>query len=216
MLVALILLPLSIIAAQIACGATGAVANSCYKVALIVPPIIYCLAHRIGIASEIFKWQNWRNQFALSLGLGAAAAAIFVGVFAVLGDQLLDKASIVGKIESQFSVNATTVLLVAPFTIAVNSLIEEFFYRGFAFGQLVRQNRRLGIVLPAAAFTAQHLLFIYHWVRPLPLALAVVGLTTFALVLQAMYARADSLVAPWIIHICGDLAMMGIAVELIF
>jgi len=70
--------------------------------------------------------------------------------------------------------------------------------------------------LPASVFTVQHLLFIYHWVTLLPLLLAIVGLFVFALVLQALYAKADSLVAPWIAHILGDVAMMLIAVELAF
>jgi uncharacterized protein len=215
-LVALILLPLAIIGAQIACGATGAVANSLYKLSFIIPPLIYCRSNGISVGRQVFKWHNWRNELLVSLGLGALAAAIFVGVYAALGDRLLDKPAIVAKIEGQFSVTAGTVLLIAPFTIAVNSLIEEFFYRGFAFGQLAPRHERLGTFLPTVVFTIQHLLFIYHWVTPLPLALAIVGLTVFALALQAMYVKADSLVAPWLIHVCGDLAMMGIAVELIF
>jgi len=36
----------------------------------------------------------------------------------------------------------------------------------------------------------------------------------FALVLQAIYEKAQSLVTPWVIHIFGDIAMMGIAVWL--
>jgi membrane protease YdiL (CAAX protease family) len=215
-LTALVLLPLAIIAAQIACGATGAVANSLYKLALVIPPLVYCRWQRIDVARRIFKWQNWRRHLPLSLALGVSAAAIFLGAYGTLGEVLVDKAAIAGKIHTQFSVNAATVLSIAPFTIVVNSLIEEFFYRGFAFGLLVAKNKWLGALLPAAAFTVQHVLFIYHWVTPLPLGLAVVSLMTFALVLEAVYAKADSIVAPWLIHICGDLAMMVIAVELVF
>jgi membrane protease YdiL (CAAX protease family) len=123
---------------------------------------------------------------------------------------------IVEKIHRQFSVNAATVLLIAPFTIMINSLIEEFFYRGFAFGLLAPKHPLVGTLLPAVVFTAQHLLFIYHWVTPLPLALAIVGLLVFALALQALYAKADTIIAPWVVHVCGDMAMMGIALELIF
>ena len=81
--------------------------------------------------------------------------------------------------------------------------------------QLVRKNRSLGIWLPAIAFTVQHLLFIYHWVTPVPFAMAVLGLLVFALVLEKAYEAADSIVAPWLIHILGDVAMMGIAVTLL-
>ena len=129
-------------------------------------------------------------------GLGGLAVFIFWGVYYTLGDLLLDKAMIVEKIGDQFSVTANTIFLIAPVTIFLNSLLEEFFYRGFAFGLLVKKRRWLGILLPAMVFTTQHLLFIYHWVSPLPFALAVVGLIVFALVVQKIYEQADSIMAP--------------------
>jgi hypothetical protein len=214
-LIALTVLPLAIIGLQMACGTTGAFYNSIYKLAFIIPPLVYCRMHDIRVGREIFKWQNWRNRLGLSLALGGGAAAIFLGAYAAFGQALVDERAIVDKIEDQFSVTAATVLLIAPFTIAINSLIEEFFYRGFAFGLLAPRHALVGTLLPAAVFTAQHLLFIYHWVTPLPLALAIVGLTVFALVAQAMYAAADSIVAPWVIHVCGDVAMMAIAAKLL-
>ena len=94
-------------------------------------------------------------------------------------------------------------------------MLEEFFHRGFSFGQLVKKNRWLGYLLPASVFTVQHMLFIYQWSTPLKLIIAVVALFVFALVLQAIYEKAQSLVTPWVIHIFADIAMMGIAVWLL-
>jgi hypothetical protein len=74
----------------------------------------------------------------------------------------------------------------------------------------------LGYLLPAIVFTVQHVLFIYHWVTALPLSMAVVALFVLALVLQRVYEVADSLVAPWLIHILGDVAMMGIALTMLW
>ncbi len=215
-LIVLVLLPLFVIALQVMAGAEGAAANSVYKLAFIIPPIVYCKLKGISLWHDIFKWQNWRNQLRLSLVLGIAAAVIFLVAYAAFGNLLLDKAAITAKIQQQFSVSAATVLMIAPVTIILNSLVEEFFYRGFAFGQLAPKNAALGTLLPAIVFTVQHLLFIYHWVTLLPLLLAIVGLMVFAIVLQAVYAAADTIVAPWVIHICGDVAMMLIAMELVF
>jgi membrane protease YdiL (CAAX protease family) len=216
MLVALILLPLVIIGAQVALGAEGALANSVYKLAFVVPPLLYCRAKGISVRHDVIKARNWRNSLPLAFQLGAAAAAIFLLAYYLFGDLLLDKDAITTKINLQFSVSAATVLLIAPITILLNSFVEEFFYRGFAFGLLAPKRPWLGAVLPAVVFTVQHLLFIYHWVTALPLALAIIGLMVFALALEAVYAKADTLIAPWIIHVCGDIAMMLIAVELVF
>ena len=80
----------------------------------------------------------------------------------------------------------------------------------------VGKQRALAYLLPAAAFTVQHLLFIYHWVTPIPFLLAIVGLFVFALVLENLYERAGSIVAPWVVHILGDVAMMGIALTMLW
>ncbi len=214
-LIALLFLPLAIIVAQLALGATGGLANGIYKLAFIIPPVIYCRVHGIRIGRDIFRWQNWRNDLGLAVLLGLVAAAVFLGLYAVLGPLVIDKQAIAAKIHQQFSVSAGTVLLIAPFTILINSLVEEFFYRGFAFGLIASRRPMLGTLLPAAVFTVQHLMFAYHWVGPGMIALGVMALFVFSLVAQALYVKADSIVAPWIVHVFGDLAMMAIALELV-
>jgi membrane protease YdiL (CAAX protease family) len=214
-LVALVLLPLAIVAAQVALGATGIVGNSIYKLSFIIPPLIYCRAKGIRLGRDIFRWHNWRNDLGLALGLGVAAAGILLVLYATVGSLLVDKDLIAARIAEQFSVTAGTVLLIAPFTIVINSLIEEFFYRGFAFGLLAPKHAWLGTLLPAAVFTVQHLLFAWHWVTLVPLLLGIVSLFVLALVLEALYAHSDTIVAPWLTHVLGDLAMMAIAVELV-
>ena len=180
-----------------------------------MPPLIYCRFMRISLRHDIFKLQNWRRGLKRSIVLGVTAVAIFWGTYYALADRLLDKAVIAEKIGEQFHVTADNVLWVAPLTIFVNSLLEELFYRGFAFGLLVRRNAWVGYLLPAAAFTVQHLAFTYHWAGWAAIAMGIVALSVFALVLQKIYAVTDTLVAPWLIHMFGDVAMMGIAVTLL-
>jgi CAAX protease family protein len=218
-LILLILLPLAMIGVQLALdldSVMGIFGYSLYKVFLLVPPLAYCRVKRIGVYRDILKLQNWRRCLPAAVGLGALAVAIFWGMYYLLSDLLIDKAKIVERIGEQFSVTATTIFFLAPITILLNSLLEEFFYRGFAFGLLVHKKRWLGYLLPATAFTVQHLLFMKHWVDSLPYAIAVVALFVFALVLQKIYETADSIVAPWVIHIFGDVAMMGVALSLLW
>ncbi len=217
-LIALILLPLAVIGIQLALHLEqvfGMAGYSLYKLFFLVPPLIYCRMRGIGIFGDIMGLKNWRRHLARAAWLGGLAVVVFWGIYYSLGDLLLDKAEMVEKIGDQFSVTAKTVLLVAPVTIFANSLLEEFFHRGFAFGLLVRKHRLLGYLLPATVFTVQHVLFIHEWLTPLPLTIAVIGLLTFALVLQRLYEKANSIVAPWLLHIFGDVAMMMIAVVLL-
>jgi membrane protease YdiL (CAAX protease family) len=218
-LVLLTFLPLAVIGLQLALdldSVWGVFGYSLYKACFLIPPLIYCRVMRIGVVRDILKLQNWRRHLPIAAGLGALAVVIFWVTYYLLSDILLDKPKIVGNIADQFSVTASTIFLFAPITIFFNSLLEEFFYRGFAFGQLVQRQRWLGWLLPSTVFTIQHVLFFYHWVTLVPFAIAVVALFVFALVLQKIYESADSIVAPWLIHVFGDIAMMGVALTLVW
>ncbi|HEY2838562.1 MAG TPA: CPBP family intramembrane glutamic endopeptidase [Pirellulales bacterium] len=218
-LIALAMLPLAVIVCQLIAFAAmleptesvSPIQYSIYKLAFILPPLWYCWRNHVGLFRDVFKFRNWRNGLPVAIGLGLVGAAIFLGVYFTVGDLLIDKNAVVEKIDNQFGVNRTTVMLVAPFTVLLNSLLEEFFYRGFSFGLLVRRNRALGYLLPAVTFTAQHVLFIYHWAPWYSLLIGVVGLFVFALIVEWLYERYDTIVAPWVAHGCCDIAMMAIA-----
>ncbi len=216
LLAGLVVLPLGMVVVQLAFKLDGVVGYSLYKVLFLVPPLIYCRMRGIRVVGDVLKPGNWRNTLPTAIGLGLACAAIFLGVYFVAIDHLVDRSVIVERMGAQFSVTAATVALVAPVTIFFNSLLEEFFSRGFAFGQLVRRQRILGRCLPAAAFSVQHLLFINQWLAPGLLAVVGVGLFVFAWILQMLYEKADSIVAPWVVHILADLAMMTIALLLLW
>jgi hypothetical protein len=218
-LVTLIVLPLGVIGCQLffKLGETwGSAGYSLYKVLFLVPPLIYCRMNGIHVLRDIFILKNWRRYLPVAVGLGILALLIFWGAyFSLRGFLKIDEDLIVRSTGEQFGVTKNNVLFVAPLTIFLNSWLEEFFHRGFSFGLLVKNNRWLGYLLPATVFTVQHMLFIYQWSTPLKLIIAVVALFVFALVLQKIYEKAQSLVTPWVIHIFGDIAMMGIAVWLI-
>jgi membrane protease YdiL (CAAX protease family) len=212
-ILAVLCLPLVVIAVQRWLGFHG-IQSSLYKLFMLVPPILYCRAHGIGVTADILRFQNWRNRLSVSLALGLLGAAIFWAAYLWLGDALLDKPKIARSVSQIFVTNAGTVWFVAPVTVFLNSLLEEFFYRGFAFGLLVRRHRGVGIVAPAVVFTVQHVLFFWQWMAWIPFLIAVLGLLVFALVVQWLYEKADTIVAPWVVHMLGDLALMTIAVRL--
>ena len=217
-LIVLMVLPLAVIGLQLhfdLAGRFGLFGYSLYKLCFLLPPLLYCHLRGIGVRVELLRFGDWRRRLPWALGLGGLAAVSFWGLFLLLGDRLLDKARIVDQLGAQFSVTAKIVVPIGLFTIVVNSLLEEFFYRGFGVGLLRRRSRLLAALLPAAVFTAHHLLFLRSWLDPLPLTIAAAGLLVFALALAWLYEQAGSIVAPWVTHVIADLAMMSIAASML-
>jgi len=94
-----------------------------------------------------------------------------------------------------------------------HALLEEYYWRWFAFGWLRRYVPvTAAIVISALGFTAHHLLLLHvyfpgnFWLLAVPLALAVaVGGAVWAWI----YDRSGSLYAAWISHMLIDLAIFA-------
>jgi membrane protease YdiL (CAAX protease family) len=177
-------------------------------------PVIYVWyfeRHRLR-----FAWPTLRGlEYGAGFGL-AVALLIFVTFFGwfqhtELFAQTPEKVyQLVNKLHA--NTPARYVLLTLIFCVG-HSLLEEFYWRWFAFGWL-RRYVPLGaaIVISALGFTAHHLLLLHvyfpgnFWLLAVPLALAVaVGGAVWAWI----YDRSGSLYAAWISHMLIDLAIFA-------
>ena len=210
--IALAVFPLIVIAVQL----WQKLPYPTYKLFLLLPPIVYCWLRGIPIHNEVLKFRNWRQGLGPAIALGALSVVVFWTVWWFFADALVDRKLIIDHIDHQFGMNAKAFIMIAPFTCLINSLNEEFFFRSFAFGQLRKHNRAVAYLLPAAVFVFQHVLFFYLWLGLGATAIACAGLGVFAIVLQWQYERYDTVVAPWVTHIFGDIAMMGVAADLLY
>lgn len=215
-LLGITVLPLGIILCQLTLGLTGIVGYSLYKIAFIVPPLLYCYMYNISVVRDIWRPQYWRNGIGQAASVGTLIIGICWGMYALFGDLFINEQYIVNQMRSQFSVTISTVLFIAPITIFFNSLLEETFYRGFAFGQLQEKNLIIAYLVPSIAFTVQHVLFIWQWLPLGALYLVAICLLFFALLAADLYRHTNTIVAPWVLHVAGDIGMMGIAVWLLW
>ncbi|MBN2291519.1 MAG: hypothetical protein JXM70_03780, partial [Pirellulales bacterium] len=115
-LAGLVVLPLVMVATQLALKLDGVVGYSLYKILFLVPPLIYCRMRGISVIGDVLRPANWRNHLPAAIGLGLGCGAIFLGVYFFAIDWLVDRSVIVERMGTQFSVTATTVALVAPVT----------------------------------------------------------------------------------------------------
>ena len=87
-----------------------------------------------------------------------------------------------------------------------NSLLEEFFFRGFAFLTLYRLGHvRLAYGFSALAFALYHLSIAGSWGAPVLVLLMVAGLTAAGL-LFSWLDRQGSILPAWLVHMGANLA----------
>ena len=171
--------------------------------------------------------QRGERRIAAALRIALAAALLAVQVlFVVLTTRYLKDhfALIYGAyfaLRSVFDFSAVTALLgknagvtaenflwVSLYISFVNSLLEEFFFRGFAFLVLRRYaGERFACVFSALSFALYHTAMMLGWFPPLLFLLALAGLTAGGVLFNLLDARAGTIFPSWAVHIFANLAI---------
>lgn len=182
----------------------GYAAKSAAKVLLFgVVPLLF-LRRRGADAGGLFRMERGALRRALAL-----AAAVFTlilgGYFALRG--AADFSGIPAALAANAGVTRERFPVVALYIALINSLLEEFFFRGFAFLCL----RRVLSPRPAAAFSATvfalyHVSILQGWFSPALYALAMFGLALGGLLFQWL-DRGGSLLPSYLVHMAANLAI---------
>lgn len=157
-------------------------------------------------------------------GLLMGVLIVAVGLVAYFGyfksSPLLAKApALIGEKVADMGLTSPVVyLLFAIFLAIPHSLLEEYYWRWFAFGQLRRITPvGFAITLSSLGFMAHHVIVIHQflqqsWMVTLFFALCVaVGGMLWAW----LYDRSRSLYGPWVSHLLVDCGIMYIGFDLI-
>ncbi len=168
-------------------------------------------------------WPSFRGLTAgLAFGL-IVALAIAALYFLALHDWLRRIGTgrqVLGKLR-EFGLDSPLAYLFASLFLAgVHSLLEEYYWRWFAFGWLKRQLPVLAaVVLSSLAFMAHHVVvlavFLPHHLLTavVPFSLCIAG---GGAVWAWMYHRTGSIYSPWISHALVDLAILAVGYDLVF
>lgn len=118
----------------------------------------------------------------------------------------LDLSAIPENLAAKERITARTFPLAALYITFCNSLLEEYFFRGFAFQTLRRLGyQRLAYGFSALAFALYHVSITSNWGAPILIVLMVAGLTAAGLLFDWL-DREGSLWPSWLVHMGANLA----------
>jgi uncharacterized protein len=155
--------------------------------------------------SNFFRFRKKTLPKLIALGLG-----IFIFILAayfILGPYF-DFSSVVSGLEEQLGVNASNFIFVAVYISFVNSLLEEYFFRGIAFIELKSlTSRKFAYGFSALMFALYHVamligLFDWHLIV-LMLVVLVIG----GFIFNYINENEESILASWTVHLFANLAI---------
>lgn len=206
-----ILLIASVIAACACMGIVDAVIQPGYVIKSIVKamlflclPVLYAVLCRDGSLREIVM-PNQRG-FCLALIAGAAVYAVVLAAYLIFRN-VFDFSALTSSLTASTGVNQQNFLWVALYISFVNSLLEEYFFRGFAFLAFRRQAKRsTAYCFSAAMFALYHIAMMIGWFDWVVIGLALAGLLAGGLIFNWFDERFGNIYMSWLVHMFSNFA----------
>lgn len=168
-----------------------------------VVPFLLTHFYSLTPIREIFRVR--KKGFVAALGLGIGIYALILGGWLVIR-RWVDFSGIAGNLTASAGVTAENFLYVSLYISFVNSLLEEFFFRGFCFSNL-KENRRLAYFFSALAFTLYHVAMMIGWFSIWLYALVLIGLFIGGLIFNFLNEYNDCIYVSWLTHMCANFAI---------
>lgn len=151
-----------------------------------------------------------KGGFLPALGLGMGVFAVILAAYFVLRN-VGNFSVITGLLEQNIGVGRDSFVYVAVYISFVNSLLEEFFFRGFAFFTLRRLiGRRWAYLFSAMAFAIYHTAMMLGWFSPALFALALTGLFVGGVLFDWLNERTGTIYPSWMVHMFANFAINAV------
>ena len=182
--------------------------KSLIKIALfLLVPLVYFLLNRAerGELKKLFKPRC--RELLLSLSLGLGIFAVILGGYFLLRS-VIDFSGIADKLTGDVGVNRDNFVFVSLYISFVNSLLEEFFFRGFAFLTLKRNTtRKFAHSFSALAFSLYHAGMMIGWFGIGIVLLALAGLYVGGVIFNILNEKSENIYASWLSHMFANFAI---------
>lgn len=168
-------------------------------------PLVYCLINREVSFRSLFKLEKKGLIFSILLGVGVYV--LIMGSYMLIGP-MFDLSQVTESLQNNIGVNADNFLYVAIYISIVNSLLEEFFFRGFAFLSLKKlTGRKFAYIFSAGAFAVYHIAMMTSWFTVPLFLLLITSLFIAGLLFNWLNERNGNIYASWMVHMCANLAI---------
>ena len=154
----------------------------------LVIPFIYSILDKQVSFKSLFNFN--KKGFLFSLGLGVSVYIFILSAYFILSPYF-NLSNVTSSLQNN-----------------INSLLEEFFFRGFAFLNLKKvSNKNLAYIFSSSAFALYHVAFMLDWFTPLLFILLVVGLFIAGILFNWLNDKNENIYTSWLVHMCANFSI---------
>ncbi len=167
----------------------------------------FVLSHMNKEVACISLFRVRKGAFLKPLLLGVSLYTVILCAYFLVRN-VFDFSQIVTSLSGNAGVTKDNFLYVSIYISLVNSLLEEFFFRGFVFTNLkTMQSRKFAYIFSSLLFALYHVAMMLGWFS-LPLfLLCMAGLTAGGLIFNYLNEKLGSIYASWFVHMFANFAI---------
>ena len=182
--------------------------KSCIKLVLFLcVPLIYFLVYKDEVAYMKQLFVPKKKDLFLPLILGSIVFFVIFFAFLLLS-RFIDFSSILNSLTTGMDITADNFLIVATYIAFVNSLLEEFFFRGYAFILLKeKMNRKFAYIFSAGLFAFYHAGMTSGWFNVGLYILMMVGLFVGGCIFNYLNEKCENIYPSWLVHMFANFAI---------
>lgn len=186
---------------------TGYIEKSVIKIVLfLIVPITYTLFDDTIKVGGYFKIKSGK-RLGYTFLLGISIYLGILGAYFILKN-FIDLSNIMEMLDKKARVDKDNFIWIALYISFVNSLLEEFFFRGFIFLNLKKiSGRKFAYLVSALVFSVYHVAIMGSWFNPIIFIVAMMGLFIGALIFNYLNEKEENIYNSWIVHMMANLSI---------
>ena len=180
--------------------------KSAIKVVLfLILPILYSFYDKDLKIKEIFRPD--KKGIILAGCLCVLVYVIILGGYLLMRN-VFDFSAITGTLTKNIGVTGKNFIIVSLYISFINSLLEEFFFRGFAFINLKRiTGRKFAYLFSAGVFAIYHIAMMVGWFKLNVFLIVMAGLFAGGLIFNYLNERSETIYPSWLVHMFANFAI---------
>lgn len=185
--------------------------KSIWKILLfLMIPMIYFIFHKDEINHVKQLFIPNKKSFLISLLLGIGVYIIIIVAY-FLFRNIIDFSSIQESLMNNGGINKNNFVYVAIYISFINSLLEEFFFRSYAFILLKDKTSKLfAYIFSSSLFAFYHLGMTLGWFHPIIYILAMLGLAIGGCIFNYINEKFECIYSSWFVHMFANFAINSI------